>query len=311
MSDQQQTYSQKIKEKAKQLGLLACGISKAEQLKDEKDRVKEWLDNGMNADMHYMNNHFEKRIDPTQLEPGTKSVISVLLNYYPEKTQESDTYIVSKYAYGVDYHFVLKDKLRLLLEFINNELTPVNGRAFVDSAPVLDKAWAARAGLGWIGKNSNLISQEHGSFFFIGELLVDIELAYDQPLTKDYCGKCTRCIDACPTKAIVAERVVDARKCISYQTIENRGDIDSELKGQFQDRIFGCDICQDVCPWNLKAQPHNEEAFQPHPKLFDLTKDNWHNLDRDQFNEIFRKSAVKRAKFDGLKRNIEFIQRDD
>jgi epoxyqueuosine reductase len=216
--------------------------------------------------------------------------------------------VLSKYAYGTDYHFVLKDKLKDLLEFINLEIASCNARAFVDSAPVLDKAWAVRAGLGWIGKNTNLISVEHGSFFFIGELLLDLELEPDGRLVSNHCGNCTRCIDACPTKAIVAPYVVDARRCISYQTIEQQGEIDPGLKGRFKDRVFGCDICQDVCPWNLKSEPHNEEAFIPNPKLMEFSREEWLNLDEEQFAALFRKSAVKRTKYSGLMRNLKFLE---
>ncbi len=241
---------------------------------------------------------------------NAKTIIIVLQNYYPSKTQKDTTApVLSKYAYGTDYHFVLKDKLKLLLEFIQAEIHPCNGRPFVDSAPVLERAWAKKAGLGWIGKNSNLISVEQGSFFFIGELILDIELPYDKPkLVTDHCGKCTRCIDACPTKAIVADRVIDARKCISYQTIEVKGELDNDLKGKFENRVFGCDICQDVCPWNLKSEPHNEAQFEPNQKLLEMTKEDWHNIEKPFFNELFQKSAVKRTGFKGLKRNLYFIR---
>lgn len=305
-------WSEAIKQKALELGFLDCGISKAEALNEDGERVKSWLADDMHAEMHYMENHFEKRIDPRLLHEGTCSVISVLLNYYPEQSQdENDNYIISKYAYGVDYHFVMKDKLSLLEEYIQNNIAPINARAFVDSAPVLDRAWAAKSGLGWIGNNSNLISPKHGSFFFIGELLVDIELEYDQPLTKDYCGNCTRCIDACPTGAIVERKRVDANRCISYQTIENRGDIDKHLQGRFKNRIFGCDICQDVCPWNSRSKPHQIAEFVPHPKLLTNQKTDWIQLTREQFSEIFRKSAVKRTKYDGLMRNIRFVEEEE
>jgi len=300
---------QRIKQKALELGFLACGISHAGFLAEEKPRLEKWLAEGMNGEMAYMARNKEKRLDPGLLQKGTKSVISVLLNYYPIDHQcDSEAPVLSKYAYGTDYHFVLKDKLNELLTFIQEEITPCEGRAFVDSAPVLDKAWAMRAGLGWIGKHTNLISVEHGSFFFIGELLVDLELKSDTRIVGDRCGNCTRCIDACPTKAIVAPYVVDARRCISYQTIEQKGDIDERLKGQFRNRVFGCDICQDVCPWNLKSEPHEEEDFNPHPKLMQLTRREWLEMDEMLFAELFRKSAVKRTKYSGLKRNLKFLE---
>ncbi len=300
---------ERIKQKALELGFLACGISKADFLADEKPRLEKWLEKGMNGEMEYMARNEDKRLDPRLLHEGTKSVISVLLNYFPrEKQQDPNAPVISKYAYGTDYHFVLKDKLKELLEFINREIAPCNACAFVDSAPVLDKSWAARAGLGWIGKNTNLISVEHGSFFFIGELLVDLELEPDDRIVSNHCGSCTRCIDACPTKAIVAPYVVDARRCISYQTIEQRGEIDEELRGQFRDRVFGCDICQDVCPWNLKAEPHGETAFDPHPRLMELSREEWQNMNEAQFAELFRKSAVKRTKYSGLMRNLRFLE---
>jgi len=301
---------ERIKQKALELGFLACGISTATYLADEKERLENWLSAGMNGEMEYMTRNLEKRLDPRLLHEGTQSVISVLLNYYPkEKQLDPEAPVLSKYAYGTDYHFVLKDKLNDLLKFIQDEIEPCNGRAFVDSAPVLDKAWAVRAGLGWIGKNTNLISVEHGSFFFIGELLVDIELKTDERIVSNHCGNCTRCIDACPTKAIVAPYVVDARRCISYQTIEQRGEIDETLKGQFKDRVFGCDICQDVCPWNLKSEPHEEAAFDPHPRLMELTRQEWQQMDESLFSELFRKSAVKRTRYSGLMRNLKFIEK--
>ena len=300
--------SLKIKEKAKSLGFLDCGISRADFLKDEIPRLIDWLGKGMNGEMGYMENNLEKRLDPRLLVEGAKSIVSVLLNYFPqEKQQDSEAPVLSKYAYGKDYHFVMKEKLQKLFEFIQNEIATCNGRAFVDSAPVLDKAWAVRSGLGWIGKNTNLISVEHGSFFFVGELILDLELEPDNKLVRNHCGNCTKCIDACPTKAIVKPYVVDARKCISYQTIELKGELDETLKGKFKNRVFGCDICQDVCPWNLKSEPHNEPDFDPHPKLMSLSKDEWLQMDKELFNELFKKSAVKRTKYEGLKRNLEFL----
>ncbi len=302
------TKSEKIKAKALELGFLSCGISEADFLRDEKDALQKWLQQGMHGEMSYMERNQEMRLDPRLIFEGARSVISVLLNYYPKKEQQdAEAPVLSKYAYGKDYHFVLKEKLNLLLKYIQEEIAPCNGRPFVDSAPVLDKAWAAKAGLGWIGKHSNLISVEHGSFFFIGELIVDLPLEPDQKTVRDHCGTCTRCIDACPTQAIVAPGIVDARRCISYQTIELRGELDDKLKDQFKNRVFGCDICQDVCPWNLKSEPHQEPDFEPHPQLLELTRKEWMDMDHALFNELFRKSAVKRTKYDGLKRNLHFL----
>ena len=297
-----------IKTKARELGFLDCGISRAQFLADEKERLQNWLNNEMNGEMQYMANHFEKRLDPRLLVENARSVISVLLNYYPsEKQADPQAPILSKYAYGTDYHFVMKAKLGELLNYIRSEIAQCEGRIFVDSAPVLDRAWAARAGLGWIGKNTNLLSTDHGSFFFIGELIIDLELPANDKVVRDHCGNCTRCIDACPTSAIVAPYILDARKCISYQTIENRGAIDPALKGKFENRVFGCDICQDVCPWNLKSEAHHEPAFLPDTKLMNLKKEEWNEMDKPRFNEMFSNSAVKRTRFEGLKRNLSFL----
>jgi len=307
------TSNSLIKQKALELGFLECGIVQAGNLEEEEQHLKEWLNKGMHGEMRYMERNLQKRLDPGQLVENAKTVIVVLQNYYPIATQtDPDAPVLSKYAYGTDYHFVMKDKLRQLLAFIQSEIAPCNGRPFVDSAPVLERAWARRAGLGWIGKHSNLISLVHGSFFFIGELIIDIELPYDQSAAvRDHCGTCTRCIDACPTKAIVANRVVDARKCISYQTIELKGDLDPALRGKFENRIFGCDICQDVCPWNLKAKPHTEPAFEPARELIEMTRCDWYNIDNPRFNRLFRNSAVKRTGYNGLLRNLKFISKND
>ena len=296
-----------IKAEAQRLGFLSCGISKAEFLEEEAPRLERWLNNNMHGEMAYMENHFDKRLDPTLLVPGSKSVISLLLNYFPSETQNSDTYKISKYAYGTDYHFIIKDKLKQLMHFIHDEIGDVDGRAFVDSAPVLDKAWAARSGLGWIGKHSNLLTKQLGSFYFITELILDLDLDYDSRVT-DHCGSCTACIDACPTNAIVADRVVDGSKCISYFTIELKNEIPSSVKGKFEDWMFGCDICQDVCPWNRFSKSHSEPLFNPHPELLSMSKKDWDEITEDVFQELFRKSAVKRTKFSGLKRNIEFLK---
>lgn len=257
--------------------------------------------------MTYMENHFDKRLDPRLLVDGAKSVISLLLNYYPSEQQNQESYKISKYAYGEDYHFVIKDKLKSLLQFIQEEIGEVNGRVFVDSAPVLDKAWAAKSGLGWIGKNANLITQKVGSFYFIAELIIDLELEYDTPTT-DHCGTCTACIDACPTQAIIQPYVVDGSKCISYFTIELKDNLPQEMKGQFEDWVFGCDVCQDVCPWNRFAKPHHEPLFQPKPELLNFSKRDWQELTKETFNKVFKNSAVKRTKFEGLLRNIEFVK---
>ncbi len=300
-------YTTLIKSEARRLGFLSCGISKAGFLEEEAPRLEKWLSENRNGQMQYMENHFDKRLDPTLLVDGAKSVISLLLNYYPAETQNTDTYKISKYAYGEDYHFVIKEKLKELLYSINENIGEVGGRAFVDSAPVLDKAWAAKSGLGWIGKNSNLLSKQVGSFFFIAELIVDIELEYDTPVT-DHCGSCTACIDACPTQAIVQPYVVDGSKCISYFTIELKDNIPQEMKGSFNDWAFGCDVCQDVCPWNRFSKPHNEPLFNPHPDLLSFTKKDWEEITEETFRAVFKNSAVKRAKFSGLKRNIDFLQ---
>ncbi len=303
--------SDRIKIKAKELGFMDCGISEAHFLAEEKDRLVNWLQEGMHGEMGYMGNHLEKRLDPRLLVENARSVISVLLNYFPEQKQsDPEAPVLSKYAFGTDYHFVMKDKLGELLKFIQTEIAPCDGRCFVDSAPVLDRAWAARAGLGWIGKNTNLISTEHGSFFFIGELILDLELPADEKNVRNHCGNCTRCIDACPTQALVAPYVLDARKCISYQTIENRGEIDSGLKGKFSNRVFGCDICQDVCPWNLKSETHREPTFVADARLMNLSRDDWHSMDKNTFNEFFRNSAMKRTRFEGLKRNLKFLEEE-
>ena len=298
-----------IKAKAKELGFLDCGISKAVYLREEKEHLMEWLQNNMQGEMSYMSRNIEKRLDPGLLVENARSVVSVLLNYFPSESQiNSDAPVLSKYAYGTDYHFVMKDKLGKLLDFIQTEISPCEGRFFVDSAPVLDRAWAAKAGLGWVGKNTNLISPEHGSFFFIGELIIDLELPADEKIVHNHCGNCTRCLDACPTKALVSPFVLDARRCISYQTIENRGEIDPELKGRFENRVFGCDICQDVCPWNLKSEPNKESLFSPEIKLMNLSKEEWQNMDKTLFNKLFRSSAVTRTRFEGLKRNLKFLE---
>lgn len=298
-----------IKRKAKELGFFFCGISKADFLNEEAPRLEDWLKNDFHGKMSYMENHFDKRLDPRLLVDDAKSVVSLLLNYFPQEiNQPEDAPKISKYAYGKDYHFVIKDKLKILFQFIQDEIGEVGGRIFVDSAPVMDKAWAKKSGLGWIGKNSNLIHPKHGSFFFVAELILDLELEPDGPI-KDYCGTCTRCIDDCPTGAIVEPYVVDGSKCISYLTIELKDEIlPNEFKGKMDNWMFGCDVCQDVCPWNRFSKPHNEPNFNPHENLLKMNKSDWEDLTEEVFQEIFRKSAVKRTKFKGLKRNINFLQ---
>ena len=300
-------HTELIKTEAKSLGFLSCGISKADFLEEEAPRLEQWLRQGMHGQMSYMENHFDKRLDPRLLVPGAQSVISLLLNYYPEEEQNQEAYKLSKYAYGEDYHFVIKDKLKSLLSFIRETIGEVDGRGFVDSAPVLDKAWAARSGLGWMGKHSNLLTQKVGSFYFIAELIVDLPLDYDHPVT-DHCGSCTACIDACPTEAIVAPYQVDGSKCISYFTIELKEELPSDMSQKFDEWMFGCDVCQDVCPWNRFSSPHSEPRFNPHPDLLSMTKRDWEEITEDVFQQLFKKSAVKRTKFSGLKRNIKFLE---
>lgn len=306
MFENSSKYTNLIKAEAKRLGFMSCGISKAEFLEEEAPRLESWLKNNMQGEMSYMENHFDKRLDPTKLVPDSKSVVSLLLNYFPSDVQDKGTYKISKYAYGTDYHFVIKDKLKQLLEFINEEIGDVHGRAFVDSAPVLDKAWAAKSGLGWMGKHGNMITKQLGSFYFIAELIIDLDLEYDAAVT-NHCGNCTACIDACPTEAIVAPYTVDGSKCISYFTIELKNEIPSNMRGQFDDWIFGCDVCQDVCPWNRFSQSHKEPLFNPNPNLLDMSKKDWEEVTEDVFKSLFKNSAVKRTKFVGLKRNIDFL----
>ncbi|CAI8395550.1 MAG: Epoxyqueuosine reductase [Flavobacteriaceae bacterium] len=286
---------------------MSCGISKAGFLEEEAPRLEAWLNQNRHGQMQYMENHFDKRLDPTKLVEGSKSVISLLLNYYPQQLQTEGSYKISKYAYGTDYHFVIKDKLKELLHCIQETVGDVHGRAFVDSAPVLDKAWAAKSGLGWIGKHSNLLSKQAGSFYFIAELIVDLDLDYDTPVT-DHCGSCTACIDACPTQAIVEPYKVDGSKCISYFTIELKNEIPSSVSGQFDDWMFGCDVCQDVCPWNRFSKAHKEPLFDPNPQVLSNSKKDWEEVTKEVFSEIFKKSPLKRTKFEGLRRNIEFLK---
>lgn len=303
-------YTGMIRKEAIRLGFSSIGFSKAGFLEEEAPRLENWLKNGHHGKMSYMENHFDKRLDPTKLVEGARSVISLTLNYYTDKLQ-SDPLApkISRYAYGEDYHQVIKSKLYELLEFMRENIGEVEGRAFVDSAPVLDKAWAKKSGLGWVGKNTNLINKSAGSFFFLAELITDLDLQYDAPATADHCGTCTRCIDACPTDAIVAPYQVDGSRCISYLTIELKEQLPTEFQGKMDNWMFGCDVCQDVCPWNKFSVLNNEPSFQAHPELLGLTAADWQEITEDTFKKVFSKSAVKRTKFAGLKRNIEFLRK--
>ena len=306
MSNKEQ-YAKIIKAEAKRLGFLSCGISKAEFLEEEAPRLERWLHNNMHGNMHYMENHYDKRLDPTLLVEGSKSVISLTYNYYTDAVQQdADAPKISKYAYGVDYHYVIKDKLNRLLEYIKDEIGDVHGRTFVDSAPIMEKAWAKKSGLGWIGKHSNLITRKVGSYYFIAELIVDLDLEVDHAVT-DHCGSCTACMDACPTQAITEPYKVDGSKCISYFTIELKENIPSEMKGQLDHWMFGCDVCQEVCPWNRFSKNHSEPLFNPNPKLLSMSKKDWEEITQETFNKVFKKSAVKRTKYVGLKRNVRFL----
>jgi len=301
-------YTKLIKEKAKQLGFSFCGISKAEFLLSEAPKLEKWLKENKNGKMAYMENHFDKRLDPTLLVEDAKSVISLMYNYFTPKNQlDSFAPKISKYAFGEDYHDVIKEKLKELLLYIQLEIGEVNGRCFVDSAPILERAWAAKSGLGWIGKNGNLINKGNGSFYFLAELIIDLELNHDG-VVSDHCGTCTACIDACPTQAIVAPTIIDGSKCISYFTIELKEAIPTAMKGKFDNWAFGCDVCQDVCPWNKFSKPHQEPKFEPNEKLLNMNDQDWQEITEQVFSQLFKKSAVKRTKYNGLKRNIDFIR---
>jgi len=307
---QTRAYSEIIKRKAAELGFDDAGIAPVHRLNAEEPHLREWLSEGRHGEMGYMANHFEKRLDPSKLVDNARSVISVILNYFPADFQkDKKAPVVAKYAYGLDYHFVIKDKLNELLNFIQNQISECEGRYFTDSAPVLDRAWAREAGLGWIGKNSCLISPKSGSWIFIGELIVDLELDYDKPFEHNRCGSCTRCIDACPTGAIISAGKIDSRKCISYHTIENRNEIPPKFKGKFHNRVFGCDICQEVCPWNRKASPCNITELKPKEEFVEMTAERWNNLDKSAFKRIFKGTPLERTGFERLKRNIEFLKK--
>jgi epoxyqueuosine reductase len=304
-------YKEAISAEAMRLGFMACGFSKARFLEEEAPRLEEWLSRNYQGEMAWMANHFDKRLDPRKLVPGAKTVISLLFNYYPSQEQVSpEAPKIAKYAYGEDYHYILKDKLHSLLSFIRENIGEVDGRAFVDSAPVMDRVWAKEAGLGWLGKNTLLLNKKSGSFFFIAELILDLELAPNPPTKFDHCGTCTRCIDACPTDALVDANLLDASKCISYLTIELKNEIPTEFKGQMENWAFGCDICQDVCPWNRFSKAHQEERLNPHEELLDMKPEDWNEITEEVFRKVFKKSAVKRTKFSGLKRNLDFLKKN-
>lgn len=301
-------YTQQIKQFARSLGFDYCGIAQAFPLNEDAKRLESWLNKGMHGSMTYMEKHFDLRIDPTKLVPGAKSVITLLLNYYPADKQEPDSFKVARYAYGKDYHEVIKNKLQALTSLIRENIGEVSGRGFVDSAPVLERSWAQKSGLGWVGKNGNLINRNIGSYFFIATLINDLELVYDHPQVKDYCGSCTKCIDSCPTEAILPNKTIDGSKCISYFTIElKEALIDPTMKGKFDDWIFGCDTCQEVCPWNRFASPTNEIQFKPIPAILNFSKSQWEEMTEESFKTIFKNSALKRPKFEGIKRNIKFL----
>jgi epoxyqueuosine reductase len=300
--------TQFIKSFAKTLGFDFCGIAKATRLDEDAQRLESWLNKGLHGKMKYMENYFDLRIDPTKLVPGAKSVITLLLNYFPSEQQRKDVPQVSKYAYGKDYHEVIREKLKVFLQMIKENIGDVHGQGFADSAPVLEKTWAQKSGLGWIAKNGNLITKQYGSFFFIATLIVDLELEYDDPFTKDFCGTCTMCIDVCPTNAILDDKVIDGSKCISYFTIELKDMlIPDKMKGQFANKMFGCDICQDVCPWNRFSKPTKEVAFTPLPQILNFTTTDWEDLTEESFKIIFKDSPLKRSKYEGIKRNLKFI----
>lgn len=300
-----------IKKSAAALGFDLCGIAKAVKLNDDALRLEKWLNKGLHGGMQYMENHFDLRIDPSKLVPGAKSVITLLKNYYPSQRQEQNVPKISKYAFGKDYHEVIRKGLNKLIELIKEEIGEIHGRGFVDSAPVLERTWAQLSGLGWIGKNGNLINKQSGSFYFIATLITDLELEYDDPFVKDYCGTCTKCIDACPTDAILPDKVIDGSKCISYFTIELKEMlIPGEMKGKFDNWIFGCDICQDVCPWNRFSKSHHEAAFTPIPEILNLSTKEWEAMTEESFKKIFKDSALRRANFNGIKRNLKFLKQD-
>ena len=304
-----QEHTRFIKETALSLGFTHCGIAKAAPLDEDARRLEKWLHAGMHGSMQYLENHFDLRVDPTKLVPGAKSVITLTQNYYSPKKQPVDSPKISTYAYGTDYHFVIKEKLNKLLASIQQKAGDIVGRGFVDSAPVLERTWAQKTGAGWIGKNGNLISKTDGSFFFIATIIVDLPLIYDDPFAKDYCGSCTKCIDACPTEAILPDKTVDGSKCISYFTIELKDAIiPSEMKGKFDNWMFGCDTCQDVCPWNRFSKQHQEPGFTPNTAIETFGTNEWNNLTKEGFKTVFKNSPLQRSKFEGITRNLQFIE---
>jgi epoxyqueuosine reductase len=306
--DLKEKHSFFIKQLATELGFSYCGIAKAEMLDEDARRLEKWLSQGMHGTMQYMENHFDLRVDPRKLVPGARSVITLLQNYFPSEQQSGNSPHISKYAYGKDYHEVIRSKLHQLLDRLQEEIGEVHGRGFVDSAPVLERSWANRTGAGWIGRNGNLITKSNGSFYFIATLIIDIDLAYDDPFAKDYCGSCRRCIDACPTEAILDGKVIDGSKCISYFTIELKDAlIPDEMKGKFDNWMFGCDVCQDVCPWNRFSKPNQEPGFQPIPEILNLSTRDWEGLSEERFKTLFKDSPLKRSKFKGIQRNLSFI----
>lgn len=300
---------QKIKTWSAALGFDYCGIARAVKLDEDARRLENWLAKGMHGNMQYMEKYFDLRIDPSLLVPGAKSVITLLMNYFPDQAQRAAAPRIAKYAFGKDYHEVIRAKVSELLGHIQKEIGEVNGRGFVDSAPVLERSWAMRSGLGWIGKNGNLLNKQSGSFFFIATLIVDLDLEYDDPFVKDFCGSCRRCIEACPTEAILENKVVDGSKCISYFTIELKDAlIPNEMKGRFNNWMFGCDVCQDVCPWNRFSKPGNELAFTPLPQILNFTTNDWEEMTEETFKEVFKNSPLKRSKYAGIKRNLRFLR---
>ncbi|TXH20180.1 MAG: tRNA epoxyqueuosine(34) reductase QueG [Chitinophagaceae bacterium] len=300
--------SQHIKQISKDLGFDYCGIAKAEKLDEDARRLEQWLSKSRHGHLQYLERNFDLRTDPTLLVPGAKSVITLLLNYYPSEKQNTNSPKISKYAYGIDYHFVIRDKLNQFLARITEEIGTIDGRGFVDSAPVLEKSWAQRSGLGWVGKNGLLITKSSGSFFFLATLIIDMELEYDDPFAKDFCGTCTKCIDACPTNAILPNKEIQANQCISYFTIEIKDEImPYTQKENFKNWMFGCDICQDVCPWNRFSTPNNTEGLNPYPEILNFTTKEWESLTVEVFNKVFKNSPLKRSKFTGIMRNLKFI----
>lgn len=299
-----------IRNTAKALGFEACGIAKAGFLEEDARRLQNWLSNNMHGQMHYMHNHFDLRVDPQKLLPGAKSVITLLFNYYPSEKQNTSAPKISKYAYGKDYHLIIRKKLNEFFSILKEHIGDFSGRGFVDSAPVLERTWATKSGLGWIGKNGNLINKQNGSFLFIASLITDLELEYDNPFATDHCGSCSKCIDNCPTGAILPGKVIDGSKCISYFTIELKEDlIPEEMKGRFNNWMFGCDICQDVCPWNRFSKPHQHSELDPFNEIIHFKKEDWEELTEASFKKIFKDSPLKRTKFEGIKRNLKWISR--